>query len=118
VSGSIIPPPSNTVQVTLTFTQPDRRILNYTVNSNSTGSYNYTFSPNVVGNWFVIASWEGDEIYEGATSETALFKVNPSTSNLMILFLVGGVIYIIITFSLAYRISKRRFILRFRPKEE
>jgi len=118
VSGSIIPPPSNTVQVTLTYFQPGGKIHStYIINSTSAGLYNHTFSPNITGYWSVKASWEGDEIYEGATSAEN-FKVNPSTSNLMIFFLVVGVIYIIITFSLAYRISKRRFILRFRPKEE
>ncbi|MCP8308795.1 MAG: hypothetical protein H3Z54_08905 [archaeon] len=101
VSGLIIPSPSNAVQVTLTFIQPDGRVLTYIANSTSTGSYSYTFSPTVAGDWSVKAS------YEGATSQTAYFKVNPQKLDIKILFLVA-IVSLIMVGLLVYLIAKRR----------
>ena len=118
VNGSIIPNPSNTVQVTLTYYQPGGMIFsNYTVDSTPKGSYNHTFSPGITGNWRVKASWEGDEIYEGAESEKS-FKVNPPTLNVLLFFLAVGITFIVMTGFIAYRTSKRRLMSRPKPEEK
>ncbi|MCP8315319.1 MAG: hypothetical protein H3Z51_00455 [archaeon] len=101
VSGTIIPSPSNTVQVTLTFIQPDEGVLTYTVNSTSTGSYSYTFSPDVAGDWSVKASCEG------VTSQTEYFKLNPQELDIKILFLVA-IVSLVMVGLLVHYITKRR----------
>jgi hypothetical protein len=117
VNGSIVPSPSNTVQVTLTYYQPGGTIHSiHIVNSTSTGSYDHTFSPGITGNWKVKASWEGDEIYEGAESETLLFKVNPPTLNVLLFFLAVGITYVVMTGFIAYRTSRRRLMSRPKPE--
>lgn len=112
VSGSIIPSPSNTVQVKLTFIQPSGEELIYIVDSTSTGAYSYTFSPNVTGYWSVKAS------YEEATSQTVSFEVNPPASNSTIFFLAVGIAFLTIMGLLAYRIIKRWLMLRPKPKKK
>ncbi len=99
VSGSIIP--SHTAQVTLTFIQPDGKILTHVLNSAPTGSYSYTFSPTVAGNWSVRAS------YDGVTSQIVYFEVNPrglDTTTFLLLAILGLVMMIL----LIYLFSKKR----------
>ncbi|RLE70956.1 MAG: hypothetical protein DRJ43_00850 [Thermoprotei archaeon] len=63
------------VTVTITFTKPDRSVVVCEVETNSTGGYRETFTPDMSGEWRVRASWPGDEEYEGSSSNTLTFTV-------------------------------------------
>lgn len=74
VSGVISPARGN-VTVTITYTDPDGVTVTRTVISNATGGYSDTYHPDKTGRWTVVASWAGDEVYEGATSVSVSFDV-------------------------------------------
>ena len=81
ISGVIDPALSNK-NITLTCEKPDGSKLNKTVTTGSEitshvkkGEYSYSFVPDVVGSWSVIASWMGDYEYKGASSLSESFVV-------------------------------------------
>lgn len=75
VSGAITPPRSGVV-VDVRYTMPDTTLLNRTTTSNSSGGYSDTYSPSVAGSWSVEASWAGDSMYLGATSDSVSFTAS------------------------------------------
>jgi hypothetical protein len=77
VFGSIIPVVPNQ-SITLTYKKPGAPPCNQTVISGLDGSFNYSISPDIVGTWNVIVSWEGDATYEGATDSRS-FIVSSQT---------------------------------------
>ena len=60
--------------IILNFTSSGKTVL-YPVQISADGSFNYEFTPEIVGDWIVKAIYEGDESYFGATSEEKAFKV-------------------------------------------
>lgn len=75
---TISPPVSTTI--TLTFTKPDGTVYVTTGAEPRTGFevYDFYYTPDMVGNWTVIASWPGNDQLEGAVSEPATFRVIPA----------------------------------------
>jgi hypothetical protein len=74
VSGSITPISPN-AQITLNYTKPDGTIVVRKVLADSKGSYEDTYTPDMLGSWSVRASWLGDVVQEGATSTRIIFVV-------------------------------------------
>jgi len=74
VSGSITPI-SPKAQITLNYTKPDGTIIVRKVLIDSKGSYEDTYTPDMLGSWSVKASWVGDVVQEGATSAQIVFVV-------------------------------------------
>ncbi len=66
VNGMIYP--AHAATVTLNYTKPDGTSTTKNVTSTSAGGFNDTLTLNQAGTWTIIASWTGDDIYEGAVS--------------------------------------------------
>ncbi len=81
VSGAITPTCGG-VQVTLTYTKPDATTTTSTVLTNANGTYTDEFIPDSVGNWYVKASWDGDEDHMGSESQKFLFEVLKASSSI------------------------------------
>jgi hypothetical protein len=69
-------------QVDITYVRPDDSIVMRSALTNATGEYRDSFMPDKVGLWKVMASWAGDEDYEGSTSFPKEFTVSKGTSSL------------------------------------
>ena len=74
LSGTIDPSVSYE-EVMLQFIVPSGQILTRNVTTDSGGIYSFTGAPNTAGDWSVSASWEGNELFKGATSRTVSFSV-------------------------------------------
>jgi hypothetical protein len=78
VSGTIVPtggPPVEGVNVTLSYTKPDSSIVNRTVTTETDGSFQDAYIPDMSGAWSLKASWTGDEDHNGAESLQVEFDV-------------------------------------------
>jgi parallel beta-helix repeat protein len=75
-----ITPRVGAVTVTLTFVQPDSTTVSVPVTSLVDSVYYATYTPTIVGDWSVSASWAGDAEYETTTSPPATFSVSPQVS--------------------------------------
>lgn len=95
ISGSISPAISGAT-VSLTFTKPDLTTFTQTVVSQSDGSFQDAYSPDLTGSWSVKASWQGNANYLGSTSFAADFTVGNSTINLPVELIAAVIIVIII----------------------
>jgi hypothetical protein len=81
VSGFITPPLAG-VEVEVTYIRPDGRTVIRQALTNTTGGYTDTFMPDKLGQWKVMASWAGDEEYEGSKSYPEEFTVSRGWSSL------------------------------------
>ena len=70
------------VEVSLVFTRPDGSVFTRIVLSDSSGTYSYVYTPEMVGLWSVKASWEGDADHYGASSTTVIFTVVKASSSI------------------------------------
>ncbi|MEM4229483.1 MAG: PQQ-binding-like beta-propeller repeat protein, partial [Thermoproteota archaeon] len=78
ISGRISPPASATVTIQYS-TDGEAWINLASVTSGDDGSYSYTWSSIPVGNYFVKASWPGNDDYQGATSSIASLTVSKAS---------------------------------------
>jgi hypothetical protein len=67
VSGTLSPARSSAT-LTMTFTRPDGANLTLRCTTRTDGSYNQAFTPDLGGQWWVQASWEGDSSYTACQS--------------------------------------------------
>jgi len=81
ISGAISPLLSDKA-VTLTYTDSEDSSFERAVRTSSEGAYRDSYTPTETGQWSVKASWEGDPIHSGSTSQTALFTVVESEPEL------------------------------------
>jgi hypothetical protein len=79
VSGSIAPI-SVGVEVDVTYMRPDGSTVVRKALTNTTGEFADTFMPDKVGLWKAMASWSGNEDYEGSTSFPEEFTVSMGTA--------------------------------------
>jgi hypothetical protein len=105
VTGSILPTPSlPDGEVTLTYTRPDDAVLNRTIPIGPDGTYDDLYTPVVVGEWRVTASWRGDATLVGSISSTRMFTVTAAPPSIPLEYIILGVLgVIIITFILYQR---------------
>ena len=71
-------------KVVLRYTRPDSTTSTRTVTTAYDGSYSDSFDPDIVGTWKVEASWDGNEDFEGSTSQNAEFDVQKASTSLTI----------------------------------
>ncbi|HUK85433.1 MAG TPA: hypothetical protein VLU95_06195, partial [Candidatus Acidoferrum sp.] len=89
--------------------------------SDGTGAYGFTWTPNISGNYTIIATFAGSNSYYGSTAQTYLYASSPSatpeptttvsssvTANDVMLYVVGAAIAIIIAIAIATVIIVRR----------
>ena len=99
--------------IMLTFVMPDGSDYTAQVVTSEKGSFNFTYTPDVVGNWTVSAQWQADKgYYTSAHSEPALMEVNaPPASGLLpgeyVYAVVIAFIIIIVILLLGYIYAKR-----------
>jgi len=74
ISGRIKPPVPG-AEVELIYFRPDGSTINRTVTTFIFSIYEDVRAPDVPGLWSVMASWKGNENYEGAISNVASFIV-------------------------------------------
>jgi len=89
VSGAITP--AHIADVTLIYTRPDTSVDTRIVASSSDGTYSDTYTPDVIGNWSIQASWYGDTDHDGAVSSIIAFEV--TASDWKDLLQVGDILY-------------------------
>jgi hypothetical protein len=78
VSGSLTPASGSDLAgqtITLTFTKPDASTFIATAVTDSSGDYTYSYTPDAIGSWSVVASWPGDATHTSATSSPQSFTV-------------------------------------------
>jgi hypothetical protein len=69
--------PKLSIPLTLTLNAPNGSTLVRSITTNSNGFFNYTFTPDATGVWNARVSWDGNEAYNGSTSDLAYFEVGP-----------------------------------------
>jgi len=74
INGSIVPAIAGSI-ITLTFTDPFNDTFAQTTETGANGTYSFHLYPTLVGNYSVVASWDGGPFCEGSTSESAIFMV-------------------------------------------
>jgi hypothetical protein len=78
VSGTLVPtggPPIEGANIALTYTKPDRSLINRNTITESDGTFHDLYMPDALGTWSVKASWTGGEDYEGTESLQSQFTV-------------------------------------------
>ena len=74
INGSVDPAIAGST-ITLTFTDPFNDTFTQTTETGPNGTYSFHIYPTQVGNYSVVASWDGGPFCKGSTSEPALFNV-------------------------------------------
>jgi len=74
VWGHIDPPVIGAI-VSISYIRPDGPTVNKQVTTSLLSTYEVAYVPDRAGSWSVIASWTGNQRYEGATSSTRSFTV-------------------------------------------
>ena len=70
--------------IMLTFLKPDSSEYTVQVTTSEKGSFNFTYTPDIIGNWSVSAQWQTDKgYYTSAHSEPAPIKVNEPASSFL-----------------------------------
>jgi hypothetical protein len=105
VSGSINPAIPD-VTVTLEYIAPDTSTLTRTVTTSTDGSFVDTFRPNATGGWSVGVLWEGDAIYDAATSTFVAITVIESSQQISPLILSIPLVLILVM--IVFIIMRRR----------
>jgi outer membrane protein assembly factor BamB len=73
--GHLIPGMANT-PIVVSFVKPDGTVIDMQVVTSKKGAFNFTYTPDVVGNWTVVAWWQSDKgYYTSSYSELALMEV-------------------------------------------
>jgi len=108
VSGSITPIRVG-VEVDVTYFRPDGSAVIRKAYTNATGEYADSFMPDRVGSWKVMASWAGDEAYEGSESYPKEFTVSKDTSSLYLSYFYPTTITIGSSINLTGDIWPERF---------
>jgi outer membrane protein assembly factor BamB len=76
--GYLVPGMPN-ASITLSFVKPDGTVVNAQVTTSENGFFDFTYTPNAIGNWAVTAAWQSDRgYYNSACSEKALLDIAPA----------------------------------------
>ncbi len=73
VQGRIVPPLE--IPVRITVTPPEGTQTEMVSTTNVTGDYVATFDPDQLGEWRILASWNGNHVYEGCVSSQLSIEV-------------------------------------------
>ena len=73
--GSLVPGMANAT-IMLVFVKPDGTVINMQVVTFEKGAFNFTYTPDAIGNWTVTAWWQSDKgYYSSAYSKNVLIEV-------------------------------------------
>jgi len=66
--------------------KPDGSVIDLQVVTSSKGAFNFTFTPEVAGNWSFVAQWNSDKSYYSSAYSTPIFmEATAATENQPIL---------------------------------
>jgi hypothetical protein len=75
------PEPTNTTGVPITLTETDHNGNTYTIGtttSDSSGTWAYTWTPPIPGNYTIVATFAGSNSYYGSCAETHIYASSPA----------------------------------------
>jgi outer membrane protein assembly factor BamB len=76
--GYLVPGMPN-ASITLSFVKPDGAVVNMQVTTSEKGFFDFTYTPDAIGDWAVTAHWQSDRSYfNSACSEKVLLDVTPA----------------------------------------
>ncbi len=104
----LISPPLARVTITLTLKSPSNITFNVSCLTDIKGSFSYTFAPNETGKWSILASWSGNENFEGNLSPLISFTVEEKA--VLELYVVAITIIAISVVALIYKSVKRKLL--------
>jgi hypothetical protein len=120
------PMPTNITGVPVTLTETDHNGNTYTIGtttSDSSGTWAYTWTPPILGNYTIVATFAGTNAYYGSCAETHIYASSPapttaptaspptglaSTASLMLAVAVIVIVIIIIGVVLAILLLRKR----------
>jgi len=98
-------------EVDVTYFRPDGSRVTRKAYTSATGEYTDSFMPDKVGSWRVMASWGGDEAYEGSESYPEEFTVSKGTSSLYLSYFYPTTVAIGSSINLTGNIWPERFAI-------
>jgi outer membrane protein assembly factor BamB len=110
--GDLVPKMANT-PIVVSFVKPDGTFSDVKVATFEKGAFNFSYAPDVAGNWTVVAQWQSDRgYYASSYSELAFLEVTePSKNELTAEQIYAAVIAsvaIVVVVLLSYAYVKRR----------
>jgi outer membrane protein assembly factor BamB len=79
--GYLIPEMANT-PIVVSFVKPNGTVSDVKVATFETGTFNFSYTPDVAGNWTVVAQWQSDRSYYASSySKLALLEVTETSEN-------------------------------------
>jgi hypothetical protein len=103
VIGGIGPYP-----VTITIVGPEDFVTGISTNTDSSGAYCVQYVPSKPGQWRFQASWSGDSLFYGATSERATVAVEASSSPQWLPYIVVAVIAVVVLALCVFLVLRKR----------
>ena len=104
VKGTIAPAPQ-TAQVIVTFKLPDGSTKDVSATTNADGTYEVSYSPDVVGTWAARSWWAGNDLSQGASALEATFTVTsapqPPAANIPVEFFYAIIAALLIAATIA-----------------
>jgi outer membrane protein assembly factor BamB len=74
-SGYLTPGLTN-ASITVSFVKADRAVTYTQLVTSEKGAFNFIFTPDIIGNWTIVAQWQSDrDYYASASSEPILIEV-------------------------------------------
>jgi hypothetical protein len=109
--GHLVPGMAN-ASILVSFVKPDGAVIDVQVATSEKGAFSFTYTPDVAGNWTVVAQWWSDKgYYSSSYSELALLEVTAAPENKLPAEYVYAVVIVlaaIVAVLLAYAYLKRR----------
>jgi outer membrane protein assembly factor BamB len=109
--GTLVPEMAN-ASILVSFVKPDGAAIDVQVATSEKGAFSFTYTPDIAGNWTVVAQWWSDKgYYSSSYSELASLEVTAAPENkLPAEYVYAAVIVLaaIVAVLLAYAYMKRR----------
>ncbi len=109
VTGSLSPAIPNAL-VSVYFTKPDNSVTDILTTTSSGGSFNLTYTPEVAGNWTIVAEWTSDSsLYSSSSSDPVFMEVTAAALQPAIeyVYVVAIILVVISVALLGYTYFKR-----------
>lgn len=83
--------------ISMSFVKPDGSVTDLQVTTSKKGAFNFTYTPDVAGNWAVSAQWHSDESYcTSADSEPVLMEVKAASTEIPAELVIVAIIAIVV----------------------
>jgi outer membrane protein assembly factor BamB len=109
ITGSLSPAIPNAL-ISVYFTKPDNLVTDILTTTSSGGSFNLTYTPEVAGNWTIIAEWASNSsLYSPAYSDPIFMEVTEAAvlPAIEYVYVIGIVLAVIVVVLFGYAYFKR-----------